>query len=198
MNFNDTYSILETLYEAKRVIHDVDVLYHFTNPTPFLKIFKEDCLRADVHLEAVCLTTDKDYQIYGYPCGIQFSRSKLTQAGYDLIPFDEFEDDPESRGESEERIYSNIDNMSRYVTAVHINWDNISLVQSAEGDRIADAIYDEEGNEDETYDLMFADFQALLSSLKTKGIRVLEKGSPVTGEYFLDADGRLQYNELVG
>ena len=88
--------------------------------------------------------------------------------------------------------------MSRYVTAVHINWNNISLVQSAEGDRVADAIYDEEGNEDETYDLMFADFQALLSSLKAKGIRVIEKGSPVTGEYYLDSDGILQYNELVG
>lgn len=196
MNFNDAYSTLETLYEAKRVIHDVDVLYHFTNPTPFLKIFKEDCLRADVHLEAVCLTTDRDYQIYGYPCGIQFSRSKLTQAGYDLVPFDEFEDDPESRGESEERIYGNVNNMSNYVTAVYINWENISLVQSAEGDRIADAIYDEQGNEDETYDLMLEEFRSLLSELKGRGIRVVEKGSPVTGEYYLAADGTLQYGQM--
>ena len=108
MNFNEAIVALDNLYEAQRVIHDVDILYHYTNPTPFLKIFTEDCLRADVNLKAVCLTTDRDYHIYGYPCGIQFSRKRLLDAGYELVPFDELADDPEAEGESEERIYENI------------------------------------------------------------------------------------------
>lgn len=196
MNFNDVYSELDNLYEARRVISDVDILYHYTNPTPFFKIFTEDCLRADVHLKAVCLTTDRDYQIYGYPCGIQFSRKKLTQAGYELIEFDEFADRPDAPGESEERIFKNIDNVSNYVTAVYINWENISVVQSYEGDRIADAEYDEYGDEYENYDLMLNDFRTLLSSLKSKGIRVIEEGSPMYGEYYLDSDGVLQYGRM--
>lgn len=196
MNFTEAYSALEDLYEAKRIISDVDVLYHYTNPTPLLKIFTGECLRGDVHLKAVCLTTDRDYIIYGYPCGIQLSRKKLVQDGYELIKFDEFEDDPDSPGESEERIYGNIDNISKYTTAIYINWENISVVQSAEGDRIADAVYDEQGNEDESYDLMLSDFQALLSKLKSKGIEIKEKGSPMHGEYYLDTEGKLHYGEL--
>ena len=173
MNFIETYSTLDSLYEAKRVIHDVDILYHYTNPTPLLKIFEEDCLRADVHLNAVCLTTDKNYVIYGYPCGIQFSRKRLTEDGYELIPFDEFEDDLDGAGESEERIYGNIENLSKYVTAVHINWQGrsgaeIPVVKSSSGDRIADATYDEEGNEDETYDLTLATFLGLLKKLRPR------------------------------
>lgn len=196
MDFNDAYSALDDLYEAKRIISDADILYHYTNPTPLLKIFIGDCLRGDVHLNAVCLTTDKNYIIYDYPCGIQFSRKKLTQDGYELVPFDEYEDDPDSAGESEERIYGNIDNVSRYTTAVHINWDNISIVQSAEGDRIADAVYDEQGNEGETYDLMLSDFKALLDTLRQKGIDVIEKGSPMSGEYYLDINQVLHYGEM--
>jgi hypothetical protein len=201
MDFNEAYFELDNLYEAKRIIHDVDVLYHYTNPTPFLKIFTGDCLRADVKLNAVCLTTDRNYLIYDYPCGIQFSRKKLLDAGYELIPFDEFENDPEASGESEERIYGNINNLSKYVTAVHINWQGrgdaeIAVVKSSAGDRIADAIYDEHGNENETYDLMLNDFKKLLDSLRAKGIKVIEHGSP-KAKYYLDDNGELEYLDNI-
>ena len=196
MNFNEVYSTLNALYEAKRVVSDQDILYHYTNPTPLLKIFTEDCLRADVHLHAVCLTTDKDYIIYDYPCGIQLSREKLVKAGYELVEFDEFADDSDSRGESEERIYKNITDVSKYVTVVYIDWDKIPIAQSAEGDRIADATYDEQGNENESYDLMLDDFRSLLDFLKSKGITVKENGSLMFGEYYLDAGGKLCYGEM--
>ena len=201
MNFAEAIKELDDLYEAKRVISDVDTLYHYTNPTPFVKIFTEDCLRGDIHTEAVCLTTDREYIIYDYPCGIQLSRSKLEADGYELEKFDEFAYDANGAGESEERIHGNIENLSKYVTAVYINWQGrgeaeIAIVQSAEGDRIADAFYDEYGDEQETYDLMLSDFIKLLGTLKSKGIRVHEKGSPVSGEYYLDSDGKLQYGEL--
>lgn len=201
MNFAEAIKELDDLYEAKRVISDVDTLYHYTNPTPFVKIFTEDCLRSDVHTEAVCLTTDRDYIIYDYPCGIQLSRSRLEADGYKLEKFDEFEYDADGAGESEERIHGNIENLSKYVTAVHINWQGkgeaeIAIVQSAEGDRIADAVYDERGNEQESYSLMLSEFKSLLAGLKQKGIRVHEQGSPTFGEYYLDSDGRLQYGEF--
>lgn len=201
MNFTDAIKELDDLYEAKRVISDVDALYHYTNPTPFVKIFTEDCLRGDIHTEAVCLTTDREYIIYDYPCGIQLSRSRLEADGYKLEKFDEFAYDENAAGESEERINGNIENLSKYVTAVYINWQGrgeaeIAIVQSAEGDRIADAFYDEHGDEQETYELMLSDFKKLLNTLKSKGIRVHEQGSPVSGEYYLDSDGELHYGEL--
>ena len=201
MNLANALKELDDLYEAKRVISDVDALYHYTNPTPFVKIFTEDCLRGDIHTEAVCLTTDHDYIIYDYPCGIRLSRSKLEADGYKLERFDEFAYDADGAGESEERIRGNIENLSKYVTAVYINWQGrgeaeIAIVQSAEGDRIADAFYDEHGDEQESYDLMLSDFRSLLDTLKSKGIRVHEKGSPVSSEYYLDADGKLRYGEL--
>lgn len=198
MNFNDAIAALDQLYEAKRVIHDVDVLYHFTNPTPFLKIFSNDTLRADVNLKAVCLTTDRNYRIYGYPCGIQFSRKKLLDDGYEIVPFDEFADDPEAAGESEERIYKNIEQLSKYVTTVHIYWQGsrddaeIAIARSSQGPRICDAVYDERGNENESYDLMLKDFTDLLNTLKSKGIKVLEYGTPHAGYYLTDT-GRLEY-----
>ncbi len=200
-DFTKVYEELSQINEAKRVIHDIDVLYHYTNPTPFLKIFTGDCLRADVKLKAVCLTTDRNYQIYGYPCGIQFSRKRLEADGYDLVPVDEFADDIDAEGESEERIYKSIESVSKYVTAVHIYWQGrfgaeISIVQSLDGDRIADAEYDEQGNEYENYELRLKDFRALLNELKTKGIKVIEHGSPISGEYYLDAEGELQYGQL--
>ena len=199
-NCNTTTS--DDLYEDKRVIHDVDILYHYTNPTPFLKIFTEDCLRADVNLNAVCLTSDRDYIIYDYPCGIQFSRKKLLDAGYELIPVDEFDEDPDDFSESEERIYKNIDNLSSYVTAVHINWQGkgeaeLAIVKSAQGDRIADAVYDEQGNEDEVYDLKLKDFKNLLASLKAKGIKVIEHGTPVA-RYYLTDKGDLELLDTSG
>ena len=200
-DFSKVYEELSQLNEAKRIIHDVDVLYHYTNPTPFFKIFTGDCLRCDVKLNAVCLTTDRDYIIYDYPCGIQLSRKLLETDGYELVKFDEFADDPDAPGESEERIYGNINNLSKYVTAVYINWQGrgeaeISVVQSAEGDRIGDAAYDEHGNEHEVYDLMLSDFRALLNSLRGKGIKVIERGTPMSGEYYLDVEGKLKYGQM--
>lgn len=198
MNFNDALVELDKLYEAKRVIHDVDVLYHFTNPTPFLNILSSNVLRADVKTKAVCLTTDKEYRIYGYPCGMQFSRKKLTDAGYELVPFDEFADDPEAAGESEERVYKNIEQLSNFITAVHIYWQDswdgaeIAIANSSKGARICDAIYDEQGNENESYDLMLKDFTNLLSTLRSKGIKVIEHGAP-KAEYYLTDNGRLEY-----
>lgn len=198
MNFIEALTALDNLYEAKRIIHDVDVLYHYTNPTPFLKIFSNDTLRADVNLQAVCLTTDRDYRIYGYPCGIQFSRKKLLDAGYEIVPFDEFADDPDAAGESEERIYKSIEQLSNFVTAVHIYWQGsrddaeIAIANSSRGHRICDAVYDEHGNENESYDLMLKDFTDLLDNLKSKGIKVVEYGTPHAG-YFLTDAGKLEY-----
>lgn len=191
----------DSVEEALRVVSDPDVLYHYTNPTPFLKIFKEDCLRADIKLNAVCLTTDKEYIIYDYPCGIQLSRKRLLEDGYEFVPFDEFEDDTDAAGESEERIYGNINKLSKYVTAVHINWQGrdeaeIAIVSSSSGDRIADAVYDEHGNENETYDLMLRDFRKLLDSLRAKGIKVIEQGRPIAN-YYLTDEGDLEYLDNV-
>jgi hypothetical protein len=201
MNFINAYSTLDNLYEAKRVISDADVLYHYTNPTPFFKIFTSDCLRGDVKTEAVCLTTDREYIIYDYPCGIQLSRKRLVADGYELEPFDDFVDNPDAPSESEERIHGNIENLSKYVTAVHINWQGrgeaeISVVQSAEGDRIADAEYAENGDELENYNLMLNDFRDLLNELRSKGIKVIENGKPMSGQYYLDADGNLEYGQM--
>ena len=186
----------DSLEETVRVVSDPDILYHWTNPTPFVNIFKENCLRADVHMKCVCLTTDKNYMIYGYPCGIQFSREKLLKAGYKLEEADEFDWDPDGIGESEERIFKNIENVIDYITAVGINWEHISVVQSKEGDRIADATYDEYGDELENYDLFLDNFYKLLDSLKAKGIKVVEKGKPQVDEYYLDDNGKLKYGKM--
>lgn len=203
MKLYEEFNLYETLWddpqsleEAVRIISNQDILYHWTNPTPLVQIFTEDCLRADVHLKAVCLTTDKNYKIYGYPCGIQFSREKLLADGYKLELFDEFEDDFDLPGESEERIYKNIENVSKYVTAVYINWEHIAIVQSKDGDRIADATYDEQGNEDETYDLRLNNFMSILNSLKAKGIKILQEGKPEYDEYYLDNNGKLIYGKM--
>jgi hypothetical protein len=197
MNFNDAYKTLDNLYESRRIISDPDVLYHYTNPTPFVKILKENCLRSDVKTEAVCLTTDKDYVIYNYPCGFQFSRQKLLQDGYKLELYDNNEANPESRGESEERILRNIDNVTKYITAVYINWQGrkgaeIPIVYDGDVYKIADARYDQQGNEYEEYALPVTDFRFLLASLKARGIPVIERGRPQYGKYYLDSDGKLQ------
>lgn len=196
MNFTEAYSTLDTLYESKRVISDADILYHYTNPTPFVKILKENCLRADVKTEAVCLTTDKDYVIYNYPCGFQFSRQKLLNGGYELELFDNNEENPYCRGESEERILKNIDNVMNYITAVYINWQGrsgaeIPIVYDGSDYKIADARYDEQGNEYEEYALPVSSFRFLLATLKAKGIPVIERGRPQYDKYYLDSAGKL-------
>lgn len=201
MNFNEAYNSLDKLYESKRVISDADILYHYTNPTPFVRIIKENCLRADINTEAVCLTTDKDYVIYNYPCGFQFSRQKLLDDGYELELFDNNEENPFCRGESEERVFSNIDNVMKYVTAVYINWQGrsgaeIPIVYDGSNYKIADARYDQQGNEYEEYALPVMDFRFLLANLKAKGIPVIERGRPQYGKYYLDKDGKLCYDDM--
>jgi hypothetical protein len=203
MNFNEAYNSLDKLYESKRVISDADILYHYTNPTPFVRIIKENCLRADINTEAVCLTTDKDYVIYNYPCGFQFSRQKLLDDGYELELYDNNEENPFCRGESEERVLSNINNVMKYVTAVYINWQGrnfaeIPIVydQTSGTYKIADARYDQQGNEYEDYTLSLTSFRFLLSSLKAKGIRVIERGRPQFGKYYLDDNGKLCIGDL--
>lgn len=203
MKLHEEFKLYENLWDEKqplketvRVISNPDTLYHWTNPTPFTKIFTENCLRADVNMKGVCFTTDKDYMLYEYPCGLKFSREKLLAAGYELEEVDEFDYDPDGIGESEERIYKNITNVTDYVTAVGINWEHISVVQSKEGDRIADASYDEYGDELENYDLFLDDFYKLLDSLKAKGIKVVEKGKPQIDEYYLDDSGKLKYGKM--
>lgn len=203
MKLHEEFKLYENLWDEKqplketvRVISNPDTLYHWTNPTPFTKIFTENCLRADVNMKCVCFTTDKDYMLYEYPCGLKFSREKLLEAGYELEEVDEFDYDPDGIGESEERIYKNITNVTDYVTAVGINWEHISVVQSKEGDRIADASYDEYGDELENYDLFLDDFYKLLDSLKAKGIKVVEKGKPQIDEYYLDDNGKLKYGKM--
>lgn len=200
MDFSEAYSALDKLNESKRVISDSDVLYHYTNPTPFYNIFTDDRLRGDIKTDGVCFTTDRDYVIYNYPCGIQFSREKLLEDGYELNPIDEWEEDHESRGESEERIYGDVENVSKYVTKVYINWQGregaeIPIVYSGDDYMIADAKYDNIGNEDESYDLNLTTFRFLLASLKAKGIQVIERGRPDYNKYYLDSSNHLHRRE---
>ena len=192
MNFVEAIKELDDLYEARRVISDSDILYHYTNPNPLYRILSEDCLRSNVHLKAVCFTTDKDYKIYDYPCGLQFSRELLVKDGYELVEFDEFADDQNSAGESEERIYKDITEVSKYITAVHIDWNKIAIVQSKDGYRIADAVYEAYG-ESEEYSMLLSQFRFFLMRLGMKGIKVIETGTPQYGKYYLDASGKLRY-----
>jgi hypothetical protein len=205
MNFKEVLEELDSLYESQRIISDTDVLYHYTNPTPFVKILSEDCLRGDINTQAVCLTTDEDYVIYDYPCGFRFSRELLVQDGYELELFDDNEEDDFAAGESEERIHGNIDNVSKYITAVYINWQGregaeIPIVFDGTTYKIADARYDEAGNEYEDYALSVSDFRMVLAQLKAKGIKVIERGRPQYGKYSLTPDGHIQYNSqtMVG
>jgi hypothetical protein len=203
MNFLLTYNLLENLAddsenlsEAKRVVSDSDILYHYTNPNPLYRILTDGVLKSNIHLNAVCLTTDKDYKIYDYPCGIQFSREKLISDGYELVEFDEFADDAESAGESEERIYEDITNVSKYITAVHVDWNKIAIVQSPEGYRVADAKYETYG-EGEEYSLLLSQFRFFLMRLNMKGIKVIETGKPQYGKYYLDDSGNLKYGGKI-
>ena len=214
MNFIEAYRMLEELMpsentievdldntnEALRVVSDPDALYHATEAVPLYKIFKENRLRGNVNdgagINAVCLTTDKKYNIYGYPCKIQLSRERLVKDGYELIPYDEFEDDPESRGESEERILGDIDNVAKYVTRIYLNWDKIPIAQSNRGDYMSGPKYDKFG-EGEEWSLKFRSFIILLTKLKAQGIKLINKGYPMTGKYYLDDNGKCHDGELT-
>jgi hypothetical protein len=205
MNFLLTYNLLESLTEdaenlseAKRVISDADALFHYTEPLALFNIFDDNALRADVHGDGVCFTTDRDYTIYGYPCGIRVSRKKLEQAGYELVPYDEYPDS-KGRGESEERVYKTITNLTDYVTVVYIDWTHISIIPSSSGWRVVGAKYDNlapEIPEDDDFSLYIEDFQDLLQWLRNKGIKVSEIGEPVYDRMqYLADDGTILAGE---
>ena len=186
--------------EAVRVVSDPDVLYHATEVGPFYDILNSGVMLHDIRNEggvhAICFTTDDNYSIYGYPCKIKFSRSKLEQGGYELYPVDEFEDDEYGRGESEERCDEDINDVRKYVTEVIVDWEFIAVAQDGDDYRLSTGEYDEEGNESDNWDLKLSDFRALLDSLKASNIKVIEKGQPeINDEYWFDDNGEFRYSE---
>jgi hypothetical protein len=126
---------------------------------------------------------------------MQFSRSKLESHGYELVPFDEYEEIPDMSSESEERVYEDITDVIECLTSVSVNWNSIEIVQSKDGDRIADAVYIDQ-EEHESYDLRLDDFKAMLKTLSDHGIKVIENGAPRFGEYYLDDNGKLCYGNI--
>lgn len=187
----------EELTEAKRIISHPDILYHATEAENLYKILSEDTLKGSINtranINAVCLTTDINYTIYQYPCKLQFSRKLLTEGGYEFIPYDEFADDTKGRGESEERILGDITEVSKYLTAVHLNWDQIAIAKSiqpgAEGNYISGPRYDKHNNEDEAWDLRYEDFIAVLKKLQASGVYILQEGKK-TYRYWIDENGK--------
>ena len=194
----------EPMTEAMRIISNPDILYHATEAANLYKILTDDTLKGSVNtranINAVCLTTDANYTIYDYPCKLQFSRELLTKGGYEFIPYDEFADDTESRGESEERILGDITEVSKYLTAVHVNWDRIAIAKSvkpgAEGSYISGPKYDEyNNNEGETWDLRYEDFIDALKKLQASGVYIIQEGRKVY-RYWIDRNGKLQSGRM--
>jgi hypothetical protein len=200
MNFILTYNLLESLTEDdRRIVSHPDILYHYTRPLAVMNIFKEDSMRVDLNCEAVCFTTDAGYQIYDQPCGLIFSRKKITDAGYELKEYDDFEEleyNPEGTSESEERVYENINGVSNLVTGVIIKWDCIGILDSPEGHRIEDIYYDDNGNDHDTYELRLEDFTKFLETLKARGIKVQEIGKPAAPTGMV-MNGKVQINYKV-
>jgi hypothetical protein len=204
MNFLLTYNLLENLVEesdskitegGRRIISHPDILYHYTRPLAMMNIFKEDTLRADLNCNAVCFTTDATYPIYDQPCGLVFSRSKITAAGYTLEEFDDFEEiayNPDGSSESEERVNENVVGISKMVTEVKVKWDRIGIVDSPKGHVIEDVYYDKQGKEHDTWDLTLKEFTQFLESLKAKGIVITEIGKPAKPTTTL-VNGKLKY-----
>lgn len=190
-------STTESLTEAQRVVTDPDLLYHATEAVNLYNIFQEDTLRGNVNtkagINAVCLTSDKRYTIYKYPCKIELSRSRLTADGYKFVPYDEFEDDLTGRGESEERVIGDITELSKYTTALYIDWTRIAIANSSRGEVMAGPKYDKRNNEGEVWPLLLSDFIAMLRRLKAKGVRILTKGQPMKDVYEVTDNGKLIY-----
>jgi hypothetical protein len=186
------------LSESTQIISDPDSLFHYTDTLALFNIFDDNALRADVHGKGVCFTTDRDYTIYGYPCGIRVSRKKLEAAGYELEHYDEFPDQP-GRGESEERVYNTITNLTDYVTFVYIDWSNIALIPSSSGWRVIGAKYDDlpsEIPETDDFSMYIEDFTDLLQWLRNKGIKVSEIGEPYYDRrHYLEDDGTIIYGD---
>lgn len=226
MNFLETYYMLENLDEAVKVVSDPDALFHYTSPLPFCHILKDDALRTGINGDAICFTTDDQYRIYGYTCGFQLSRKKLVEAGYVLEDWDDAEEDnPEyadfyrdhpradnARIESEERVYKDVTNLRSLLTAVHIHWspegmtqdqapddyDNsyafIEVAQSAKGDKIGDEDY--RTGKALVWKISMSYFRRQLQELQSKGIKVYEYGTPMSGIYWLDETGKLHDGKM--
>ena len=214
MNFLETYSILENLDEAVKVVSDPDALFHYTTPLPFCRILKDNVLKAGVNGDAVCFTTDDQYRIYGYTCGFQFSRKKLVAAGYELEDYnDALAYDPdweEENSESEERVYKDVTNLRSLLTAVHIHWSPegmtqdqapdtteysfIEVAQTAKGDKIGDEDY--RTGKPLVWKISMSYFRKLLQELQSKGIKVYEYGTPMNGIYWLDETGKLHDGKM--
>jgi hypothetical protein len=193
----------ESLEEAVRVISNPDILYHATEAENLYKILKDDTLKGSANtkanLNAVCLTSDKNYTIYKYPCKLQFSRELLEDGGYEFIPYDDFEANPEAPSESEERVLGDITNISKYLTAIYLNWDQISIAKSIqpghEGNYISGPKYDAQNNEDEVWNLRYEDFIDVLKQAQASGVAIYQEGRK-TYRYWIDEDGAPHYGKM--
>jgi hypothetical protein len=197
-DFNPGLKEATDLEETVKITSDPDKLWHSTELGPFYKIFTSGTMlskvRGDEGVQALCFTTDKDYIIYDYPCTIELSRSKLLDAGYELYPVDEFEDDEYGRGESEERINKDITNIWDYVTAVEIRWADVAAAEDEDDLRLSTAEYDDQGNESDNWDLKLSDLREVLDDLTARGIKVTEVGEPMPNdEYWFDETGEFRY-----
>lgn len=202
----------EGLGEAVKVVSDPDVLYHYTNPLPFCLILKSDSLRKDINEGAVCFTTDANYRIYGCPIGLQFSRQRLVDAGYDLEDYDDaLAYDPdweEEYSESEERIYETVTGIKKLLTAVHVHWSPegmtqdqapdsidypfIDVAQSTRGDIIGDDNPTATSLADSlVWKIPMSYFRRRLRELQAAGIKIYEYGAPMKDIYWLDENNEL-------
>jgi hypothetical protein len=209
------------LEEAIRIGAGNDALYHYTNLIPFMKILKTDTMkRPDDHEDyAICFTTDEGYRIFEFCFGLQFSRERLAADGYDLLLWDDAEEDnPEyadfyrdhpraedARTESEERIYDNIPNVSKYITDIHLHWspegktldqasddyDNedafIDIAHGKQGDKLIGY----EGPNDRMVLVPMSEFKAVLLSLKSKGVQIHTYGTRMKKMYVYDERGKV-------
>ena len=215
LSFVEAITELDDLYEAKRVMQDADALYHYTNPLPFCRILKSDSLRMDINEGAVCFTTDANYRIYGCPIGLQFSRQKLINAGYELEEYDDYQ--PEIYGddraedastESEERVYETVKGIKKLLTAVHVHWSPegmtqdqapdsidypfIDVAQSARGDIIGDDNPNAASLADSlVWKISMSYFRRQLRELQAAGIKIYEYGTPMKDIYWLDENNKL-------
>ena len=211
----------ESLEEAIRIGAGNDALYHYTNLIPFMNILKTDTMKRPAEHEdyAICFTTDEGYRIYEFCFGLQFSRERLAADGYDLMLWDDAEEDnPEyadfyrdhpraedARTESEERIYDNIPNVSKYITDIHLHWspegktldqasddyDNedafIDIAHGKQGDKLIGY----EGPNDRMVLVPMSEFKAVLLSLKSKGVQIHTYGTRMKKMYVYDERGKV-------
>jgi hypothetical protein len=169
----------------------------------------------DINEGAVCFTTDANYRIYGYPIGLQFSRQKLIDAGYELEEYDDYQpeiygDDREEDAptESEERVYETVTGIKKLLTAVHVHWSPegmtqdqapdsvdypfIDVAQSARGDIIGDDNPNAASLADSAvWKISMSYFRRQLRELQAAGIKIYEYGTPMKDIYWLDENNNL-------